>query len=266
MIDTIILGIVQGLTEFLPVSSSGHLVLFSNWLGQDNNGILMEVLLHMGTLLATIIVFKDEILKLIFGIFKKDPAQLKKAAFIIIACIPTGIVGITLQDFFEKIFNGPQIVSGLMLATATLLLMTKFFGTSDEDSNNINDKQTTLTWKKALLIGSVQSFAILPGISRSGTTICTALFAKVNRKEAGEFSFLISLPAVGGAGLLHAKELFDPAVNVSIGMPGLFGVIAAFVSGLIALKWLLKFVQKGKMYLFAPYMYAMGIFGLIYFN
>lgn len=256
MIESIILGIVQGLTEFLPVSSSGHLVVFGEILQQADDGTLTEVLLHLGTFLATLIIFRKQVLDLIVGVFKRDQIQLKKFGFIILASIPTGLAGILLKDFFEGLFNAPKAVAGFMLITGVILLLTKFVKELQPEGE--------MNWKQALVIGFAQSFAIIPGISRSGSTICTALFLKVSRKDAGEFSFLISLPAIAGATLLHVKDLIETGLPETLGFPIVFGVLASFLSGLFALVWLLKFVKKGKMHLFAPYMFIVGTLGIIF--
>jgi undecaprenyl-diphosphatase len=269
----LLLGVIQGLTEFLPVSSSGHLVLFGNWLGQSQAGNLTEVLLHTGTFLATILVFRKEIITLLLGILKKESEQLQKAGFIILASIPTAFFGLMFKDFLEGLFENPTAVSGMLIVTGIILLLTKFFGTGSTANTPNGDGEFSsgatqplaLTPVKALIIGVAQSFAIIPGVSRSGSTICAALFLKVNRTQAGEFSFLISLPAIAGATLLHVKDLIGEPLPSTIGMPMLLGVLASFFTGLFALKWLLGFVKNGKMYLFAPYVFALGIFGLFYF-
>lgn len=258
MLENIILGIVQGLTEFLPVSSSGHLVLFGEWLQQTDDSILLEVLLHTGTLLATLIVFRKQVLDILLGLVKREPQAMRMSGLIIVASIPAGVIGLTLKDQLQSVFGSPFIVAGLMILTGVVLWLTR--------RTNVPEEGDSLNWKKALLIGCAQAFAILPGISRSGSTICTALFAGVPRKQAGEFSFLISLPAIAGATLLAVKDLFETGAGQQhLGLPMVAGVLASFLTGLLALTWLLKVVRKGQMWVFAPYVWGMALFSLWFF-
>jgi undecaprenyl-diphosphatase len=257
MIEHILLGIIQGLTEFLPVSSSGHLVLFGQWLHVGSEDMLLEVLLHFGTFLATILIFRKRIAELISGLFKREAKALQTAGWIIIASIPTGLMGVFAKSYFEKLFSSPAAVSGFLLFTGTVLFATRFAPKPQKGG---------IRWWQALIIGIAQSIAILPGISRSGSTICTALFLGVKREEAGEFSFLISLPAIFGATLLTAKDWVEAGADTTrLGLPMIMGVLFSFAVGLVALKWLLHFVKQGKMHLFAPYVWALGIFGLLWF-
>ena len=188
MLDSIILGIIQGLTEFLPVSSSGHLVLFGKLLNHQEEGNLFEVLLHFGTLVATIIVFRTHIMDLVKGIFSGDSKSKSLGINIVIASIPTAIIGLLFEDFMESLFDSPLLVSCALIFTGIILMSTKFVKGETKD----------LTWKMALIIGFAQAMAITPGISRSGSTIAIALLIGLSRKEAGNFSFLISIPVIGG--------------------------------------------------------------------
>ncbi|MGL1903735.1 MAG: undecaprenyl-diphosphate phosphatase [Fibrobacterales bacterium] len=257
MFESIILGVIQGLTEFLPVSSSGHLVILSALLGKIEDGMFFDLMLHFGTLLATILVFREQIISLIKGLFTGDPESVKKCVLIIVACIPTGLIGILFKDPLEGLFDKPLLVSGTLLLTGTLLFITKFRSDGEKD----------FTIKTALLIGLVQGFAIIPGISRSGSTIAISMLLGIKRKEAGEFSFLISIPAILGAVLLKGKDVMsDPTLSAHIGLPEVLGVVASFVTGVIALKWLLSFVRTGKFFYFAPYVWIVGLAGLYIFS
>lgn len=253
--SNLILGIVQGLTEFLPVSSSGHLVIFQNLFDNKSEGTLLEVLLHLGTFAATIVVFRKKIGELLFGLIRKEQGPTREVGLILLACIPTGLIGILAQDQLSALFASPKAVSIAMLFTAALLWSTRYIP---------SDKKTSpLNWKKALAIGTIQGVAIIPGISRSGSTICSSLHMGVDRERAGEFSFLISLPAIAGAVLLDAVKVFKGG---STGLVLDWSVWAAvglsFVVGYLALVWLLKFVRQGRMYLFAPYVLLVALWGI----
>ncbi len=257
MFESIILGLIQGLTEFLPVSSSGHLVIFSSLLGKVNDGILFDLMLHFGTLLATIVVFRKKIMSLILGLFKKDPESIKSTLLIVVACIPTGLIGIIFKTPLESLFDKPLIVSCTLFLTGIIIFSSRFRGNGT----------ATFGYKTALMIGIVQGLAIIPGISRSGSTIAISMLIGIDRKEAGEFSFLISIPAIFGAVLLKSRDvLADPALSASIGAGEVVGTLVSFIVGVIALKWLLSFVQKGKLHYFAPYVWAVSITGFFIFS
>lgn len=271
MIKSIILGIVQGLAEFLPISSSGHLVLSEKLLQLNQPGLLFDVMLHFGTLLAVFLVFRKRLWDLITGIFRKDPEQLRYAGYIILASIPTAIIGLGFKDLIESFFESPQIVCVALLVTGVILFLTRWTNSPNSSETELSEN-FSMNWKRALIIGTVQGIACIPGISRSGSTISSMLFMKMNRKFAGEFSFLMSIPAVGGAALLELKKWFscqniiseESLASGNMDLALLVGVIAAFISGVFALKWLLSFVQKGKLYHFAWYVWAVGILGLIF--
>ena len=216
--------------------------------------------MHLGTLIATCIVFRSAILELILGIFKREPVQLRLMLLIVIASIPTALTGLLLKDFFEDIFGRAEIVSCLLIFTGFILFFTK----KSEDKETCYED--VKVWH-ALLIGLAQSFAILPGISRSGSTIAAALYLKLNRRFAGEFSFLISLPAISGATILTFKDWVDAgAPSEALGIGATLGILTAFLTGLFSLKWLLSFVQSGKLYVFSYYLWIIGFAGLLYFS
>ncbi|MDR1760273.1 MAG: undecaprenyl-diphosphatase UppP [Fibrobacter sp.] len=268
MLKSIILGIVQGLAEFLPISSSGHLVLAERLLALNQPGMLFDVMLHFGTLVAVFVIFRKRLLNLILGICRRNPEDLHYAGYIILASIPTAIIGIGFKDRIESLFENPQVVCVMLLVTGVLLFCTKFSKAPGSEES----KASSMNWKRALVVGTVQGIACIPGISRSGSTISSMLFLGVNRKYAGEFSFLMSIPAVGGAALLELKDWLScrgaqsaecmNSGNMDLAL--LAGIVAAFISGVMALKWLLSFVQKGKLHYFAWYVWAAGILGLIF--
>jgi len=267
IVQALILGIVQGLTEFLPVSSSGHLVLGKTLLGVPEQGITFEVFVHFGTLLAVVVAFRNDVLNLIrtfFSLFRpvnpqalreryhKD-ANLRLLVFIIIATIPAGLIGILFEDKIEQAFNDPHLVCIMLLVTALILSLTFF----------VKKPAKPLGFINTLLMGIAQSIAILPGISRSGSTISSGLFCKVNGEDAARFSFLLALPAILGATILKAAELGAEGFTGSYLVILAVGTIAAFLSGYLAIKSMLGIVRRGKLYWFAPYCFIVGLVGLL---
>ena len=247
-ISYLILGIVQGLTEFLPVSSSGHLALCADALNLPENDIAFTVLVHAATALSTMVVFKDDIMKLISG---ETPR--KYLAFLAISMIPAGIIGFTFKDQIKSI-TSTELVGYMLIVTAVILAL----------SQKIKSSGTTpVGWLNSLLIGSAQAMAILPGISRSGSTIGAALMLGVSREEAARFSFLMALPDIGGATLLEAKDLHEAgtiASGESIPVMGYtLGFFAAFVSGLFACKWMIRLVKGTNLMWFAVYCLIIGL-------
>jgi undecaprenyl-diphosphatase len=255
MIESIFLGVIQGITEFLPISSSGHLVLFSHWLGRMENKVLFDVMLHVGTLFSIVIIFRKELLKLSGGIIRSETLQIRKGLYILTATVPTAIIGLVGQDFFENLFLEPSYVAGAMLFTGTLLFTTLFF------SHESNPRSMNLAI--TFLIGIMQGIAIVPGISRAGTTIATALLLGTSRKEAGEFSFIISIPVITGAAILKVREYLAGGSHEVFNLELFAGMIAAFLAGIMALKILLSFVQSGHLHHFAWYLWLVGFTGMI---
>ncbi len=260
-----LLGVVQGLTEFLPVSSSGHLVLLQNAFGMKEPEILLDICLHVGTLAAVCVVFFTNIKGLALSFFR-FPGRVKSAGgiaplfradtdfrtLVLIGSgsLPTALLGLFFQSRVDFIFGSPRIVGTMLLVTGLLLFLTrKHTGTGRPlESMKIRD---------ALLIGLAQGMAILPGLSRSGATICTALFLGVERKAAAPFSFLLSVPAILGALFLQASSSLTPSpLSVKILLLGSF---TAAVVGFFALKLLLRVVNHGRLFAFAPYCWAVGI-------
>ncbi|MBN2694011.1 undecaprenyl-diphosphate phosphatase [bacterium] len=251
-------GAIQGLTEFLPISSSGHLHLFHGVVGDSNLPIFFAILLHIFSLLAVLIVFRKDIWRVIIGFFKmifekKINPDGQLALFIIVATIPTAIIGLLLEDYFEKLFSNPIVISGTLFVNGVILFASKYF----------QQKDGVLTYKKSLIIGIIQGVAIIPGISRSGSTISAAIFLGVDRGVAGVFSFLLSIPAILGAGLLHAKDL--TTLDSSVVSVSLVGGLASFVFGLFSLVFLLKLIKKGKFYYFAYYCWLISILSFVYY-
>ena len=255
-IDAIILGVIQGLTEFLPVSSSGHLeitreLLDTNQLPSDN--LLMTSVLHFATALSTILVFRKDIYDLIKGLFDKENKTSKSYVIkILIAIVPAGLVGFLLSDQIEFLFSGNMTLVGIMLIiTGTLLFLTKILKTKNLKISKVH----------ALIIGLSQAFAVIPGISRSGATICTSLFLGNNKSEAAKFSFLIVIPVIFGAILkdVLSGDIFDNEIKISI---LIIGFISSFLTGVLACKLMLKIVANNNLIYFSFYCFVLGIISI----
>jgi len=245
IIEATILGVVQGFTEFLPISSSGHLVLGQAILGIEQPGNEFEVLVHLGTLLSVLVVFWNDI-KSILSTLMTKPTQ-RFVGFVLIGTIPAIIIGLGFKDVFESLFENVTAVGGALVFTGFVL-----FG-----SSKVNRQDNEHTLKSSILIGIAQAIAIIPGISRSGMTISTALFLGLSSKEAARFSFLLAIPAIAGAGLLTALNVtggFQLSLSVSIA-----GFLSSFIVGVIALKWLLGWLEKGKFHYFGFYCIVVGL-------
>ncbi|KMQ52727.1 Undecaprenyl-diphosphatase [Chitinispirillum alkaliphilum] len=254
IIKTIILGIIQGITEFIPVSSSGHLALGQYFFNMGENSLVMEAVLHLATGIAVVIVFWKDIIWLITDSFSPDIQKrneaLKYNGWIILGSIPAAIVGLQFKDFFVDLFRTPQITSVMLIVTSLFL----FFSYKRD---NPDGKLTAL---KVIAIGIIQAFAIMPGISRSGSTIAIALLVGVSRKESGRFSFLLSLPAVFGVAILEARHISTTSFSISA---LIMGFIVSLIVGILSLKLLLNFIKNGKLYFFGYYCAAVGVISLI---
>lgn len=258
--ESVILGLVQGLTEFLPVSSSGHLVIFESLLGIKTGDILFEVLVHFGTLIAVLIYFRKRFYKIIISLFNftmgktgfKDDPHLKFALFIVLGTIPAVIVGLLFKDFIEVAFESPRWASVMLLVTAAILFSTKW----------APDKSKGLGWKNSIIVGVAQALAIMPGISRSGSTISIGMHLGIDKSEAAEFSFMLSVPAIAGATLLEIPQFLQ-----SLSKPGLLpiyltGALVSAVVGYISITYLLAIIKKGKFFYFGLYCAIVGILGI----
>ncbi len=262
IIQAIILGLVQGATEFIPVSSSGHLVLVPWLLGWDSPGLVFDTVVHWGTLVAVLAYFWRDWLALILawvrGLLRwdwRDPLA-RLAWLIILGSVPAAVIGFLLEDFFESLFSEPVWVSFFLLVTAGLLALSEQLG---KRSRAMDD----LRWHDALLIGLGQAAAIAPGISRSGATMATGLFRGLQRPDAARFSFLLATPIIFGAGLFQLLDLFtvpDPLSHVPV---LLAGFLTAAIVGYLCIWGLLRYLQRGSLYPFAIYCAFVGVFCLI---
>lgn len=242
------LGIVQGLTEFLPVSSQGHLLVFERFFHLPVN-IAFDTVVHLGTALAAIIYFWREILDLFIG-------SRRLLWPLIITTFVTGLLGLAFQDFFESLFASFQFVGPFFIATGLVILFGEWLGKRGGGEDGV-------TWLDAVVIGLAQGAAIIPSLSRSATTISASLARGLDRRLAAQFSFLASIPAILGAGLLQAKPIIETG-TLGIGCgPLLLGFVAAFLSGLIAIKLFMGLVQRTTLRYFAYYCLALGLILLV---
>lgn len=252
-LEALLLGLIQGLTEFLPVSSSGHLEIGAALLKTESEDhLLFTVVVHLATALATILVFKEDIKTIVIEIFKFQWNESTKfATLIFISMIPVFIVGIFFKDTIASLFSGKITLVGAMLLFTGLFLFFAHYKKS---------KGANMGPLSAFVVGLAQAFAVLPGISRSGATISTALLLGVDREKAARFSFLMVLPPIIGASLLQLKDYVEnPDLHQMEALPLIIGFLAAFVSGFIACKWMLQIVKKGKLTYFGGYCLVLGL-------
>lgn len=249
-IDAAILGLVQGLTEFLPVSSSGHLVLAQHMLGLGGvENLTMDLLLHVATLAAVVISFRSDLIRLVVGI-ASDAGQRRLALLLVAAMIPTGIIGLSIKPFITGAFERPAVVGALLIATGALLYVAPRLR---RPSGSLSD----LRLPQALWIGLAQGIAVLPGVSRSGTTICVGMLGGMSGEAAARFSFLLAALAISAAMVLNipgATSLAETHLStVAVGM------IVAFVSGMLSIRLLMRVARRGRFDGFAYYCWAVGV-------
>lgn len=268
--QALILGLVQGLTEFLPVSSSGHLVLFQQWFGLGEEMLNFDIFVHFGTLLAVLVVFRSTIATMLFGSIRdvraylrggvsiftciRDSRELRLLLAVVLGTIPAVLVGLTLKDSIETLFSSVVPVLFALGITGIFLIMTFF----------IIDGNGLMGPGRGFIVGVAQALAIVPGISRSGATISTAMFLGIKRSEAGEFSFILSIPAILGATVLAAHDMALTGMNDT--GPLVLGMIASFLSGWVSLHLLMHIVRRGKIGWFGFYCLAVVAAGVILYT
>lgn len=267
VIEALILGVVQGLTEFLPVSSSAHLVIFQHLFGFKEPMIFFDVCLHLGTLLAVVLFLKDDLVSIIQESLKlfmpqnetgfkqrwKSAPFVRFALLAILATFPTAIIGFLFKDRFESLFSSVPAVGSMLIVTGIILFLTKNVTPATKKINEI-------TILDAFIIGSVQGLAIAPGISRSGSTIAFGIFRGIRQDLAARFSFLLSIPAILGATIVK----FDSHLSLNGGIHiYLAGIITAAIIGYLSLKLLSSMVSKGHLYYFSPYCIAVGSISIL---
>lgn len=248
--QAIVLGIVQGLTEFLPVSSSGHLVLFGKLFKLEEPSMTFDIILHLGTLIPVFIVYSKDIMELI-----KKPFQ-KTTYLLFVATLPTIFVALFLGDYIDMLFETGKFISLGFIITGTILMLT--------DKAMMGSKKMP-TYKNALFIGCMQAFAIIPAVSRSGSTIFGALKSGLTRKDAAKFSFLMSIPAILGATVYEAKDIImgNTSIDTLPLIPTICGFLAAILAGYLSINLLVNVIVKAKLKYFAYYVYAIAFFILL---
>jgi undecaprenyl-diphosphatase len=261
-IQAFILGVVQGATEFIPVSSSGHLLLVPWLLGWDAPGLTFSVAAHLGTMVAVLFYFRRDWINILGGslraVFARDwqDSNLRMLILLIIGSIPAGVLGLLFEDFFAKVFEEPLIAALMLIVTALLLLVGDRIGQQRRGMDN-------LRWPDGVIIGLAQALAIVPGISRSGATIATGRMRELRRDTAARFSFLLSTPVIFGAGILQTVDLLTGGLNNISLVPLVVGFLAAMISGYIVINWLLTFLKTRSTDIFAGYCIVAAIFSLI---
>jgi len=259
LLEGILLGAVQGITEFLPISSSGHLVLAQAVLGVDEPGIFLEVSTHAATLLAILVYYRKKILGLLAHLAalprysRASPDEregLAMIGFLLLGSVPAGLAGFLLKDHVESAFESPFLALLMLCVTGAFLLSTRVAPAPG----------SKLTLPRALAIGLAQAFALIPGISRSGSTIGTGLFLKIEGEKAAEFSFLLAVPAIAGASLIEALKLKE----IPLTAPHVASFLTALVTGYAAIFLLLGVARKRSLWLFGFYCVSVGVAGMIY--
>lgn len=248
-----ILGVVQGLTEFLPVSSSGHLVLFQAWLPVSGDPVAFDLALHLGTLLPVLWVYRDDLIGVVRDATNGEGPFLQRTGvrlmlMLVVATVPTAIIGLGLEDLFTALFHNPVAVAVAFAFTGTFLWFTRYAAKGDIQAHN-------LSFGKAVAIGLAQGMAITPGISRSGSTIAAGMFLGMDRQAAARYSFLLAIPTILGAFVLKAGDLSLEGASVT---PIVVGVVASAVSGYAALRLLIHLVKAGDFSKFAYYLWPLA--------
>jgi undecaprenyl-diphosphatase len=262
VLEALVLGIVQGATEFLPISSSGHLVLVPWLFGWSEPGLVYSAFLHWGTLLAVLTFFRHDIYRIILAwllsvrdrSFEDPDARI--AWWIIIATIPAGVIGVTFQDFFETLFSSPRVVACFLLLTALILTISERLAGQIKPASEMK-------WHDAFIVGLAQAAAITPGISRSGATIGAGLLRGFTRASATRFSLLLMVPSIFGAGILSTLDLAKEGIMGNGWLMLLIGFASAVISGYLAIRWLVSYLARHPLTVFAIYCAVVGVSGLL---
>ncbi len=270
LIQSILMGLVQGLSEFLPISSSAHLVLTSNFykvfkgieiVSESNQEIFLDIMLHLGTLIAVLIFFRKEIWEIIKALKSgnKEDKNFKTGMFIILGTVVSVLVAFPLKDVASALVFKPSIVGVLLIFTGSLLLFSENYAKKNPEKKRIN-------FKNSILIAIAQGLAALPGFSRSGLTIATGLLSGVGRAEAAKYSFLLSIPIILGASMLYPLITLDIKEVVTYNWTAIIiGSIVSGISGYLCIKYFLKFVSRFSLSIFGYYCLMMGIFTVLFF-
>lgn len=269
--EAVILGLVQGLAEFLPISSSGHLALLQQWFGiREDNVLLFTVLLHVGTLISVFFIYWKDIWELIVelcltikdlctgkGLRLEERPVRKLGIMIIVATIPTGIIGVLFGDFFDSLYTSVIPIGIGLIITGFLLIVAEKMGEGNRGIQQMN-------FRNAIFVGLVQGVAICPGISRSGSTLFGSLLCNLDRKFAVKFVFLISIPSILGSAVLEAPDAIKAGFDMTQLGPVFVGMAVAAISGLVAIKAMIKIVSDKKLNYFSYYVWALGLIVVLY--
>ncbi|MEX0773241.1 MAG: undecaprenyl-diphosphate phosphatase [Balneolales bacterium] len=268
LLESFLLGLLQGISEFLPISSSGHLVIAQALFGQVSPDITFEIVAHFGTLGSIFIYFYKDLVKMIktAGQMITSPVEcynnwnddytLRLNVYILVSMIPAAIAGFTIRHQIENVFADPIGISLMFLTTGTFLYFTKFFGYGEKKLN----------MKNVFIVGLAQAFSMLPGISRSGATISMAVFMGINRDDIARFTFLMMLPVIAGAMLVEVIEVSRVGIQSGMIYQYILGFITALISGYYSLKYLIRLFKSTGIHYFAYYCWALGLFGIVYFG
>lgn len=260
LLEAILLAIVQGVTEFLPISSSAHLVLVPWWLGWESPGLAFDTVLHLGTLLAVVLYFWRDWWELAVGLWPRsahpDPARRRLLLALIVGTLPAAILGYLFEDFFAAMFERPVGAAIGLILTGLLLVLA-------ERRRHGGLTLERIGWLDALIIGLAQAVAIFPGISRSGITIAAGLGRGLERPAAARFSFLLSAPIIFGAGLFQLRELIATGFETTGVLPVVMGLVAAAVAGMLSIRYLLRYLQRGTLYAFTGYVWLLALVTLV---
>jgi undecaprenyl-diphosphatase len=250
----LLLGLVQGLTEFLPVSSDGHLAVIGHLTGVRTPGVFVEVALHVATLGSILVVYGGRFWRLVLGVMRREPADVRYAGLLILGMLPAVVLGVLFEDFVGRAFDALWVAGVGFLVTGAALWSTRRIVAAGVDRPAPGG---------ALVIGLAQALAILPGVSRSGMTISSGLRFGMGTVAAADFSFLMAIPLIAGAGLWEARHFSTDAALVGT-VPLLAGAVVAFVSGVFAIRFLVAMLQRGRFHVFAPYCFAIGVLTIAY--
>lgn len=262
LVKAIILGIIQGFTEFLPVSSSGHLVIGSQMLNFREQGVVFDVCVHLGTLLSVCIVFRAEILAMCRAPFQLLQGNKDKQVhrfflwdvYVVIATLPAVIVGLFFKDKIEILFSSTLIVYVMLIVTGILMISARF----------LPQRKESVNWFRSIIVGCAQALAILPGLSRSGSTIFAGMAVGIAREEIARFSFIMSIPAILGAAVLQSGNILNNPLSSELLLSLVVGAVAAAIAGYLAIKLLLDVVRKNRLQWFGYYCILLAVVGLIF--
>lgn len=257
VLEAILIGVLQGFTEFLPISSSGHLVLAESFLQVETDSFfLFNIITHLGTLLAVIIYFRQTLLRIVLSLFKKDPESLKLGLRIILGTIPLVVLVLIFKDYIEILFTSSIHVLMAMFITAILFLVAEYIGKQYKHHKENNFYLT-------LVIGFAQALAVIPGVSRAGITLVAGLTVGMDRKKAAEFSFLLAIPAIAGAGVFSIRDALNSNVQIEV-IPYTLGFIASFITGYLSIWGLLKLYKTKSLTGFAIYLLIISSVGMFF--